>query len=254
MARLILIPGLGANRLLFEAQRHYFDQSLFLPDWPAPLWTQVEGKKPVPETLRDYGRRWADRWLQTVLSKPEARRAYWVGGVSFGGQIALEAAQRLLEEGCPPKGVFLIASTRTARAVPGIFRVQSLVIGALGDELVKKMLGAVAGRFLKREGLSELDARLLTRITDAVDVKHLKWGKGAICGWKYEDKDWRALAQAGVRIHQIHGEKDWVIPMFKGHPDKVIPGGKHLINMTHADAVNEYIESRMKSDLSSDEE
>lgn len=108
MPRLILIPGLGVSRLLFEPQRHHFDQELFLPDWIAPMYTRVAGKKPVPETLSDYSRRLAERWKETVLAKPEVRARYWLGGVSIGGMIALEAARYLADEGLPPKGVFHI--------------------------------------------------------------------------------------------------------------------------------------------------
>lgn len=254
MAKLILLSGLGANRLLLEPQRHYFDQQLFTPDWPAPIKTEVEGGKPVPESLRDYGRRWADRWMQTVLAKPEARKEFWIGGVAFGGQVALEAAGRLLEEGCGPKGVFLIASCRTSTSVPWQAKLQATVLGMLGDKSVAGLFKKVCDHIVKKEGLSELDERLLRRITESADPSHLRWGKQAIARWRYGDEDWRGLKAAGVAIHQIHGDGDWVIPLHKGHPDKVIHGGKHLINITHKDEVNQYIESRMKSDVAEDED
>lgn len=254
MARLILIPGLGANRLLFEPQRHYFDQELFLPDWAPPMATEIEGKKPLPETLQDYARRMADRWRQTILSKPENCKAFWIGGVSMGGQIALEAAARLVEDQCPPKGVFLIASTRSSQAVPSSIRFNALILKFLKDPMVKSLNKKFTERLAAREKVSELDQRLMKKIADALDVGHLRWGKNAIAKWQYTENQWRALMKAGVRIHQIHGDQDRVIPLVKGQADKIIRGGGHLINITHKEEVNEYLESRMRSDLAANDD
>lgn len=252
MAKLILIPGLGANRLLFEPQRHALDQTLFFPDWQQPIFTQVEGKKPVPETLRDYARRWADRWVQTILSKPEVRNQFWLGGVSFGGMIALEAAARLVEEKCPPRGVFLIASCRSAAAISMGFKMQQRLGALIPTAKLPSAIRFITRHIAKKEGLSDLDAHLLKKISAEADINMLRWGGRACIEWKHTEADAKSLERAGVSIHQIHGDADWVIAMTRGHPDKVIRGGRHLINITHADEVNQYIISRMKSDLAGD--
>jgi pimeloyl-ACP methyl ester carboxylesterase len=249
MPKLILIPGLGANRLLFEPQRHALDQTLFLPDWQPPMSTQVEGKKPVPESLRDYARRWADRWVQTVLSKPEVREQFWVGGVSFGGMIALEAAARLIEEGCPPKGVFLIASCRSADSLSMRFKLQQRLGAMIPAGKAPAVIKFLAATIAKKEGLSDLDAHLLKKISADTDINMLQWGGRACIQWTHTEADAKALQRAGVSIHQVHGDADWVIAMTKGHTDKVIRGGKHLINITHADEINQYLIARMKADL-----
>ena len=249
MAKLILIPGLGANRLLFEPQRHYFDQTLFLPDWQPPMWTEVEGKKPVPETLRDYARRWADRWMQTVLSRDEVRREYWIGGVSFGGQIALEATRRLIEEKAPPRGIFLIASNRTSDSITTGFKIRQKLGGLVPISYAPKLLSKLSDVFAKKERLRDIDAHLLRRIAKETDLAHLRWGGRACVEWSFSEADGKEIQRAGVNIHQIHGEKDWVIPLRRGHPDKVIPEGRHLINITHAEQVNQYIERAMKADM-----
>lgn len=255
MAKLILIPGVGATRVLFEAQRHHFDQDLFVPDWQAPISTQIEGKKkPVPETLRDYARRWADRWVQTVLANRPAKEPYWIGGVSVGGMICLEAARRLHEEGKPPEGVFLISSCRTSGAMPVSFKMQAMVMNLLSDALVTKMLGRTLEKLGRKESLSDLDLQLLKRMVQGIDPKLVKWCRKASAAWKFSDDDARALARSGVAIHQIHGEKDSLLPLHRGHPDKVIHGGGHLINLSHAEAVNEYIASRMKDDVGREDE
>jgi pimeloyl-ACP methyl ester carboxylesterase len=252
MPRLILIPGLGANRLLFEPQRHHFDQDLFLPDWTPPIFTKVEGKKPVPEALADYARRLAERWKETVLAKPEVRRAYWLGGVSFGGMIALEAASYLVEEGLPPKGLFLIASTRSSAALPGGIRLGLKCLRLIGPKNAAKLRPWIRGRVIKREGLNELDERLFRRMAESVDIELVLWGAAAMLGWSCDESRAKALAAKGVRIHQVHGDNDWAIPFRPGRADKVIHGGRHLINITHAEEVNEYLTCRMKEDASED--
>jgi pimeloyl-ACP methyl ester carboxylesterase len=254
MSRLILIPGLGANRLLFEPQRRRFDQELFLPDWPAPIATAVEGRRPVPESLTDYARRWADRWMQTLLAQPEARNAFWIAGVSLGGAIALEAARRLVEEGAKPRGLFLIASLRTSAALPLRFRLMASLIGLLPDKTIAKAAEAMAPRIARRERLSDIDTLALTKMARAADPAHTRWLARAAARWRFTDADAAALTRNGVPIHQIHGEHDWALPLQRGRPDKVLHGARHLINITHADEVNDYIRTRMVGDMAADDD
>ncbi|MDX2116435.1 MAG: hypothetical protein SFZ24_12565 [Planctomycetota bacterium] len=247
--KLILLPALGATRLLFEAQRHVLSERLFLPDWPAPLETVVDGGRAVPESLRDYARRWADRFLQTVLSSDEAKRGCWIGGVASGGALALEAARKLVEEGAPPRGVFLIASARASSAMPGTLRWQAMALRLANDNVARMLMMRLYERVARREGLSELDARLLVRMVEGVDLRHLRWGVRAAAEWSFGEKELRELTGAGVAIHQIHGDADWTFRLVRGHADRVIRGGKHLINMTHAEEVNAYLEARMAGDV-----
>lgn len=42
-------------------------------------------------------------------------------------------------------------------------------------------------------------------------------------------------------IYHVHGDRDRLIPVHRVAPDRVIAGAGHLLNLTHADAVNEFI-------------
>jgi hypothetical protein len=44
-----------------------------------------------------------------------------------------------------------------------------------------------------------------------------------------------------LEIYHIHGEVDHLIPIQNIEPDRTIKGGGHLINLTHAQEVNEFI-------------
>lgn len=42
-------------------------------------------------------------------------------------------------------------------------------------------------------------------------------------------------------IYHVHGDRDRLIPVRRVKPDRVIAAAGHLLNVTHADAVNDFI-------------
>ena len=93
-ATVALLPGLGADARLFDAQRRV------LPDLIVPPWIEpTDG-----ESLASFGGRLAE-------CLPVAEGSY-VGGACFGGMVALEVARHVRA-----KGVFLIGSCRHPAAV-----------------------------------------------------------------------------------------------------------------------------------------
>ena len=52
---------------------------------------------------------------------------------------------------------------------------------------------------------------------------------------------WEGVEELPMPIHHVHGDRDRLIPIRLVHPDHVIAGAGHLLNMTHADAVNDFI-------------
>ena len=81
--RLVLFPGLGADGRLFEPQRRGLpaDVQIETPPWIEPL--------SIDETVESYLRRMAER-----VSPPREGERLFLGGVSFGAIVALEAATR----------------------------------------------------------------------------------------------------------------------------------------------------------------
>ena len=57
-----------------------------------------------------------------------------------------------------------------------------------------------------------------------------------------------APADLGCPVHHIHGSDDHMIPLanLRPPPEVVIPGGGHIINVTHANIVNDFIARRIK--------
>jgi pimeloyl-ACP methyl ester carboxylesterase len=66
----------------------------------------------------------------------------------------------------------------------------------------------------------------------------VKWGCSAIVHWPGEPS-------VEPPVFQIHGERDWLLPVHKERPDCVIPRAGHLINLTHAEEVNAYLRRKI---------
>jgi pimeloyl-ACP methyl ester carboxylesterase len=216
---LILLPGMGADARLFAPQREVFP-SLRVPDW-------IPARR--GESLADYARRWAG----TVTCNPP----FFLGGVSFGGMVALEAARYL-----KPTGVFLIASCRSGRAVARRVLALQRAGRVLPTWLVARLRSPVAGYIARVEKLGAAHRRLLRELATDAPVPFLRWAVSAIRRWSWEG----ASGGIGIPIHQIHGRADRIIPFVPGEIDHVIQDGGHLINLTHADDVNQFILARLR--------
>jgi len=101
---LILFPGMGADARLFAPQRAAFPQ-LIVPTWIKP----ERG-----ESLAAY----AERCARQIDPGEEC----FVGGASFGGFVAVEAARHLRAKAC-----FLIGSARGPDELP--LRIQAFGAG-----------------------------------------------------------------------------------------------------------------------------
>ena len=159
-----------------------------------------------------------------------------VGGMSFGGQVALELARVLRPR---PEAVVLIAAPSSRHGIDASFRIQQGLGGLAPRWLVRRMLPILASRFVVREGLESEDAaRLLGMAVDA-DPDFLRWGAAAAADWSMTARD-----LAGLRLLRIHGRGDRVVPWREGRVDLWLDGG-HLVNYTHAAAIAAFLEAAL---------
>ena len=217
--RLVLIPGLGMGAELYAPQRALPARVDIVP------WLRTN----PGESLRDYGRRLAG------MVNPTADGPLYLGGMSFGAMLALEAATVLR-----PRGVFLIAGARDGRALSPLVRMTCRIASRLPGRMYAASLAAaplllrMVGRpdRTERRVLLDLARRSLPWLT--------QWGCLAM-------RDWTAPADIGCPVHHIHGSDDRMIPLRNlcPPPDTVVPGGGHIIHLTHAAAVNTFIAERM---------
>jgi len=215
--QLILFPGLGADDRQFQPQKSAFAECL-VPPWISPKRN---------ESLAHYAVRLADGITP--------QRPMVLGGSSFGGMVAQEMAGRL-----EPDAVVLIGSCRSPRAIRPLLRSVGRSAAMLPPaifELTKPFspltVGLLSGA--KREHL-----RLCATMYQDADSAFVKWATGAIFRWK------PTLPQK-IPVFHIHGENDRVIPAARVEANEIVPGGGHLINLTHPEDVNAFIRQAFRT-------
>jgi hypothetical protein len=205
-ARVILLPGVGSDGRMFEPQRR--------------------GSRPGNAGLAAP----QDRGIAAVAGGTHGpgrfAAAYaFLGGASFGGPVALEMSRHL----------------RNCRAV-------RMIAGATKPPARYRMLGPLA-RLMPVEtgvallpiyeciafrGVSGPDRSLIRRMAGDADPSFVRWACRALSRWSSD-------GPSPVRMHRIHGGRDWILPAGPGPVDRVVPGAEHLLTCTHANQVNAWL-------------
>lgn len=217
MKPIVLLPGLGADQRMFHRQVGAVP-GLVTPDWLAPE---------PRETLRHYAERMAAAVREASGDEPLV-----LGGVSMGGMVALEMG-RHLGRGVV-REVVLIGSCRHPRAASGLLRMCERA-SRWSPRVVLDKGRVLAPLFLGRGGTLEAEDRgLLCRMARELPVDFIRWAARAIM-------EWEGCEEPGVPVRAIHGRRDWVIPLKGVRADRVIEGGIHVLNLSHAAEVNRFI-------------
>jgi pimeloyl-ACP methyl ester carboxylesterase len=210
---LFLFPGLGADGRVFARQQSLPYEII------SPPWIEPE----EDETLSEYTRRMA-----AGIDWP---RRFVLGGVSFGGMVALEMARHL-----HPAGLVLIASRTVSRSRAVPLFVANALIQARPDRPV--------------ESVEDIPRRLREVYADFPDDEKLLFAdmlaKEPVERMRRFARmvaPWRGVERIPCPRVVIHGADDKVIPPDLTEPDVLITGAGHLVNWTHADQVNQAIRS-----------
>lgn len=218
---IVLIPGLGADERLFHRQREAFGDRLIVAE--------------LPRSQRgDDLKRYADRVAEAIAARlpgdpADADARPLLGGLSFGGQIAIEASRRI-----PAHGIAVISGCRWPTSMPMRFRFARVAGAPVPGAVAGWMLRRLVGVFAAREGLGADDRAVLRGMAGDIDPNELR-RQGAVCA------DWRDPFDPPIPVHVLHGRRDWVIPMDRAARPDVIDDGRHLINLTHAAVVNRWL-------------
>jgi pimeloyl-ACP methyl ester carboxylesterase len=216
--RLLLLPGVGADRRLFDEQR----------SCAADLHI-IEGIPPVAadEPLADYAKR--------LAATIDTSRPFVIGGASFGGMIALELARHV-----HPDAVILIGSCRSPASLPSSYRCLRACSDLVPDALFGRSFAAsplIASRFGVR---SPEHRHLFSDMLRQTSPSFMRWAVRAIFSWP-------GIDDLPVPIHHIHGEDDRIIPLRCVTPDVVVKHAGHMLNVTHPVDVNAFIDAAMSS-------
>lgn len=225
LASLVLVPGLGADAELYRPQVDGLGRQRVLVT--PLLWPTSER-----ETIESYARRLA-AW---IAARPEVSRPYFIGGLSLGGIIAAEVAECCGEE---VAGLLLIGACLRASEIPVRWKVLALLGQHVPDGLGMAGLNRLAPAIIARwQELGPPEAELFQTVYSRASVRHLKWAANAMRRW-----DRHALPRCPV--YRAHGARDDIVPLreewIRPGIDLVVPDGRHLISLTHAQAVNRWM-------------
>lgn len=210
---LLLFPGLGADSRVYGPQRN------------VPLRLEF-AEYPEPESPRESLAHYAQRMADAM----GARENLYVGGVSLGAMIALEAA-RLLDA----RAVILIGGCTAGRQIAPLFRGVLSIGAAMPARLIRPSLLTAPLAFVLFERLTREDRRLMARVLREHSPAQLRWSCRAILDWEC------CSLPPEVPVLSIHGEQDEVIPIQNIKVDHVVEGGRHLINLQTPGEVNSFL-------------
>ena len=214
---LILLAGMGADQRLFAPQIRAFPQ-VIVAKWITPR---------ADESIGDYAGRLAQELNVTGPC--------FVGGASFGGFVAVEMARHLDAQAC-----FLIGSARSPAELP--LRVRALRrLGRATRVVPFEWVCRAAGRSVDLFGFCSAPRtrQLLRQLSDA-DAAFLRWATRAVLTWQ------RDSPPPAVPIYHIHGDRDHVLPVSCTRADHVVRGAGHVLSLTHAEDVNEFLRTHMQ--------
>ncbi len=218
--KLFLFPGLGADHRLFS-QMDLGRFQITTPQWLTPN---------PDESLAQYGARWAKN---LPIRSQDA-----LGGMSFGGQLALEIAKHV-----EARALFLISANRRGEEISSQFRMQNSLLQNLPESMVRQGLKSIAiPKLSKEEKLQKDQVQMLQLMLEDMDFDFFKWASNAAAKWDYQFK----AEDFKMPIYQIHGEHDSIIRRSKDSCVKILQSAGHLINYTHSKEVSQWIKEGLQ--------
>ena len=222
---IVLLSGMGADARIFEPQLSAFP-SLSVPAWMSP--------KPG-ESLPRYAERFAAQLKEKFGEQP-----IYLGGMSFGGMVALEMLHHLNVRRC-----FLISTIRSAKELPPHLRAMGAV-GKRSSYTGAWMTVRMASLGLKLVGPRlRVDQRAYFEQVAGSDPGFLRWAVRAMYSWPVP-------RPPPTPVHHIHGSADPVLPARHTQPDDLVDGAGHVLTLSHPERVNAFIERYLREDAAED--
>jgi pimeloyl-ACP methyl ester carboxylesterase len=245
---IFLFPGLAADKRLFAPLQPHI-HTIRTPGWLAPH--RNEPLEAYAVRMAQVVRKDLDRLDAEHATAPRARRRpserYFLGGFSFGGQVALEMVHALFPK---PAGLLLICGVRGTHQLLPAFHRQQRMGAIIPGFLQRPLFGPYARHFARKEQLDAASTELLVAMAKDNDPDFLKWSAWACARWRGTPRGIIASIHTlqpkrdeayEIPIHHIHGEHDAIIPDVKREATTTLLGAKHLITLTHPKAVADWM-------------
>lgn len=205
--KVLFFPGMGADDTL---SRYH--------DLPGHAVAWVTWPKKIPP---DWG-----AFLDRLIAENPVDEGVCFVGISFGGLVATRLAARRR-----PSRILLVGSLRSPAQVSSLLRFTGWAAAALP-------------RFAF--DLSLAPTPVISRYFGISRNEHLNHFYGMAARFAPEDIQAMArlalragpMPELGIPVKSVHGERDRLLPSRLQTVDHLVPGGGHLISMTHSGEVN----------------
>ncbi len=198
-APLYLLPGMTPDD-------HVFSRLLpLLPNCTVINWLDPNPNEPITA--------YAQRLAQTIPTSE-----CFIGGVSFGGIVAIELSRIIQPHGC-----FLISSIRDQDQLPPWFRIWRFIAGNHCQQILNA-IGHFAIAVPKR--VRTRSTTRITKLAGPAGAWH-RWATSAVLQWKPD------RVPLSVPVCHIHGDRDTTFPVRYTDPDVIIRDGGHVLPLTH---------------------
>jgi pimeloyl-ACP methyl ester carboxylesterase len=182
-----------------------------------------------------------DRWL--FGKEVDAQNRFFLGGIGFGGLLALETALQLQSRAMAPAGVLLIGSARSHTSIRSSYRFMQTLIGRLPAGIGRWRLARAQNKIASDESMSTIHRRLLQDMAQDFDWSLLRWQVRALAGWNRHRSEFES---SRIPIYQIHGRGDRFYRIPPVEDATILIHGQHLINLSLSGEVNRWIESILR--------
>jgi pimeloyl-ACP methyl ester carboxylesterase len=197
----IILPGMGADANMYPKKQYQSLQDVLFVNWP-----KYDGEKSLEAVA------------QKIIDQYKIGSKMVVGGSSFGGMVAIEIAKIL-----GLKKVILIGSATS----PGYINPLLQKLSNLSEITPVKIIQVFTGK------VNRYSRNDLLKMFEESESEFIK----AMCKALFK---WEGLGNFNGDISQIHGEKNLIIFPPKKYA-RIIPNGGHLISMSHAEEVANFI-------------
>ncbi len=207
--KLYIISGLAADSRVFTHIK-------LPPGFEAVHLQWISPQK--KETLSSYSARLGE--------KIDTSAPFALLGLSMGGMIATEIAKRY-----HPAATILFSSVPLSSHLPKRFRLaKKLRLYKLVPVSLLKSASMIKRAFaLEAPG----DKTILRQVVKDSDPAFIRWAIEAILKWDNEELP--------HPLYHIHGTKDEILPFKNTKPTHIVEKGKHLMVMTRAGELNEFL-------------
>jgi len=179
------------------------------------------------ETLPHYALRLAD-----TLG---FRSGDTVGGLSFGGMVALEIARQ-----CGASRLLLLASCTHPRYIRPVFRASGSIAPWVPDALMRTFFSNIPA-LLRLLGMhTSRNAAFLREVMESFPPALMRQLPGMMLDWDG--------CEPAVPYAALHSNQDWLIrPPLHLSELTLLPGKSHLLSVSHVEAVRAFLLSREKN-------